>query len=79
MLNNEDELQSRSGCDEVEISCSNCGHSYRHHVTLYGVSIPCDAEDYWEFDNAPNGLCCCSQYQPLTSSDIREAEEPEVI
>lgn len=49
------------GTENDAAPCENCGHDYLHHVTLYGVSIPCD---YELIVSMPMGMCGCKEYVP---------------
>lgn len=58
------------GTENDAAPCENCSHDYLHHVTLYGVSIPCDEEiekniqttGYAEMDVMV--FCGCTEYIP---------------
>lgn len=75
----DEELQSRSGCDEVDIPCANCSHSLSSHRTPWGTEMRCDfmtdhpgkpfvVGDY----SCPQGyftLCNCAKFQMPEADD----------
>jgi hypothetical protein len=73
MLSPDEELQSRSGCDDVPRPCRNCDHDSTHGK--YG----CEHErgDSWVTGNQESqptvlmamGPCGCTNYEPTEESD----------
>lgn len=61
----EDDLMSRSGCDEVSSECANCGHDDYMH---YNGAYECLEEG-----------CLCSAFEVLSNGDVLGQCHPEEI
>ena len=74
MLSPDEELQSRSGCDDVPRPCANCEHPYHDSACEY------ERGDRWvEGTNMGGwvamGPCDCTNYEPIDAEDIPLPEE----
>ncbi len=85
MLSPDEELQTRSGCDDIPRICVNCGHTEDSHGGTHG----CEYEfgDEWVTGNQPSqptvlmarGQCACKKFEPMDADDILADEHPETI
>ena len=81
-MTNEEELMSRSGCDDVPMPCVNCDHdAHSGRVCEY------EPGDRWVVGyqaSEPTVLmafppCGCTNYEPMEAGDILEWEHTEEV